>query len=319
LINQISAIGTRPLMQAILLPPTAATCAAEAGYEMGTDGTNGTCTAYATNGIMRNVAFPLRDDLTCVRNQGRRGTCTAFGATAAIETGVHVMNGNKTNESEQHAYWHGETLVDPDPYTYGVNTADFLQDLASSGYKVPKEKIWNYNPSLSLGVPSGVLYPDSCVGYAGEECSDFAFQSVLDFDGTSYSYPDPMPNAGAFGVATAAEIGTDAVALDFAKILLAAEIPLVAAIDVTPSFKSPNADGYVTYVANETSLGGHAVHVAGWVDNAALPAGAPAGSGGGYFVVKNSWGEGPGDCGYDYVPLNYFVDHGRSLTTVSVF
>lgn len=74
----------------IILPPTQATCEAENGYEDGTDQDAGSCAGYAISGIMRNVSFPLRDDLTCVKNQGRRGTCVAFGSTAAIETGVHL-------------------------------------------------------------------------------------------------------------------------------------------------------------------------------------------------------------------------------------
>jgi C1A family cysteine protease len=96
------------------------------------------------------------------------------------------------------------------------------------------------------------------------------------------------------------------------------EIGLVVAVDVTASFRAPNADGYVTYTPNEGVLGGHAMHVAGWVPNADLPALAPTGSGGGYFVLKNSWGEPAGDCGYYYVPYDYLLDYGRSLTTVEV-
>ena len=305
----------------VLVPPSAATCQAEAGYEDGTDGATGSCAGYATNGIMRNIAFPLRDDLTCMRDQGRRGTCTAFATTAAVETAVHVMNGNKVNLSEQHAYWYGETTVEPATrYTYGLNAADYVQALADNAYELRREKIWNYNPSRSMGAKVGNLYPTSCVGYSGEECSDYAFQSdeIPVFGG--FLYPDPMPNAGAFYVEDAVEIGTDALGLSIAKAVLDAQIPLVAAIDVPSSFRAPTADGYVTYVANQCPppCGGHAVHVAGWVDNAALPAAAPRGSGGGYFVLKNSWGEGPGDCGYYYVPYDFLLNYGRSLTTLSV-
>jgi hypothetical protein len=310
--------GWHPIL--INLPPSAATCQAELGYENGTDATASTCASYATNGIMRNIAFPLRDDLTCMRNQGRRGTCVAFGATAAMETGVHVLNGNKVNLSEQHAYWYGETTVGfSGRYTYGLNTADYLAAVASDGYQVPKEKIWNYNPSTSMQALSGNVYPDSCVGYTGEECSDYAFQSVeVPWFGGTFLYPNPMPNAGAFAIDAAVALGTDAVGLNLAKSLLDWEVPLVVAIDVTANFLAPNADGYVTYAPGEASVGGHALHIAGWVPNAELPAGAPAGSGGGYFVAKNSWGGGPGDCGYYYVPADFIEEYGRSLTSVTV-
>lgn len=298
-------------------PPSAAACALEKGFEDGTDGVNGTCTSYAPNGIMRSIDFPLKNDLTCVRDQGRRGTCVAFGAAAAIESAVHVSNGNKVNLSEQHAYWYGETGVGFNGrYTYGLNTADYLQELDASDYQLPREKIWNYNPSWQRDDQSGNVYPDSCDGYSGEECTDYAFQSDEVFSGGVYSHPNPMPNAAAFGLSEATEIGTSAGNLDFGKLVLEYDIPLVVAVDVTNSFIRPDADGYITYVAGEASRGGHALEVVGWVENADLPAAAPDGSGGGYFVLKNSWGEDAGDCGYFYAPFDYLLEYGRSLTAV---
>ena len=308
-------------------PPTQATCEAEIGYEDGTDQDFGTCGSYATNGIMRNIAFPLRDDLTCVRNQGCRGTCVAFGSTAAIETGVHVMNGNKVTLSEQHAYWYGETTVGFDGrYTYGLNTFDFLENLENTGYELPEEKIWDYNPSSRI-VPkiwNEDTYPNSCDEYSGGECTDFAFQGdEIEVDNgfggvVAYIHPNPTPNAGSFGVNQAIEIGTSANDLTYAQVLLHAEVPLVVSIDVTPNFNNPDANGYVTYNPVEPVLGGHAMHVAGWVCNADLPAGAPPGSGGGYFVLKNSWGDFVSDCGYYYVPYNFLLIHGRSLISVVI-
>ncbi len=303
----------------VTVPPSAAACALEKGYEMGTDGVNGTCGSYAANGIMRTVDFPLKNDLTCVRDQGRRGTCVAFGSTAAIESAVHVFNGNKVNLSEQHAYWYGETTVGfSGRYTDGLNTVDFLQELDSSGYELPREKIWNYNPSLLRSAQAGNVYPNSCVGYSGEECSDYAFQSDEIAVGAVFTHPNPMPNAAAFGLSEATEIGTSAGNLDFGKLLLDYDIPLVVAVDVTNRFVSPSADGYVTYVPGESSLGGHAMEVVGWVENTDLPAAAPDGSGGGYFVLKNSWGEDAGDCGYYYAPFDYLLEYGRSLTAVTL-
>ncbi len=318
LLYEISVLGTYYPF-GIQLPPSQATCEAENGFEDGTDGAAGTCGSYAPNGLMRNVDFPLRDDLTCVRSQGRRGTCVAFGTTAAVETAVHVTNGNKVNLSEQHAYWYGEIGVGfSGRYSYGLNTLDYVLDVESSGYELKKERVWNYNPSLSMGAQSGNTYPNSCVGYFGEECTDYAFQSVENQILGFFVHPDPNPNAGAFSITQAVEIGTDTAGLDFAQWVLDAEIGLVVAVDVTASFRAPNADGYVTYTPNEAVLGGHAMHVAGWVPNADLPALAPTGSGGGYYVLKNSWGEAAGDCGYYYVPYDYLLDYGRSLTTVEV-
>jgi C1A family cysteine protease len=81
---------------------------------------------------------------------------------------------------------------------------------------------------------------------------------------------------------------------------------------VTEEFTGPT-NGYVPYNSADptTSLGGHAVHLVGYIDNSALAANpatasAPPGAGGGYFLVKNSWGTCAGDVGYYYVPVTYF-------------
>ncbi len=90
------------------------------------------------------------------------------------------MNGNKVNLSEQHAYWYGETTVGVNGrYIYGLNTSDYLEELESSGYQLPREKIWNYNPSWNIGGfdANTNTYPNSCAGYFGEKCTDFAFQA----------------------------------------------------------------------------------------------------------------------------------------------
>lgn len=307
-------------------PPTAADCTAEAGYRMGLDGISGTCSTYGVVGIMRNVDFALRDHLTCVRDQGFRGTCYAFAVAGAIETAVHVQNGNKINLSEQHLVWKGETTTDwANRYAEGVSTSDLLSDMMKSGYQVPKEKMWPYNPSRSRtfkdGKPikDGKAYPFSCVDYPWT-CTDFAFQGEERVD-PSYTYPDPIPNAGAFGVSNATQLTLDGSGLALAKMLLEKNRPLVAWFVATPNFMAPGASGYVAYDAHEdvSDSGSHATLVAGWIDNENLPSGAPLGSGGGYFVLKNSWGEFVGDCGYFYVPFDFLLTYGVSLTAVEVF
>ena len=47
------------------------------------------------------------------------------------------------------------------------------------------------------------------------------------------------------------------------------------------------------------------MHVVGYVQNRDLPQGIPVADGGGYFVVKNSWGRNYGDGGFSYVPYTY--------------
>jgi C1A family cysteine protease len=77
---------------------------------------------------------------------------------------------------------------------------------------------------------------------------------------------------------------------------------VLASIGVPPSFRSPDANGYVQYVAGQVASGNHLVLLVGFVSNADLPAGAPTDPGGeGFFIAKNSWGVGYGDCGFAYL------------------
>lgn len=51
--------------------------------------------------------------------------------------------------------------------------------------------------------------------------------------------------------------------------------------------------------------GGHAISISGYGINKKIP-------GGGYFIVKNSWGPKCGDKGYQYMPFNYCTRRGSS-------
>lgn len=51
--------------------------------------------------------------------------------------------------------------------------------------------------------------------------------------------------------------------------------------------------------------GGHAISISGYRIDKAVP-------GGGYFIVKNSWGSDCGDKGYQYLPFNHCIRRGSS-------
>lgn len=49
--------------------------------------------------------------------------------------------------------------------------------------------------------------------------------------------------------------------------------------------------------------GGHAINISGYGLDSSIP-------GGGYFIIKNSWGSKCGDEGYQYMPFNYCMNGG---------
>ncbi len=72
--------------------------------------------------------------------------------------------------------------------------------------------------------------------------------------------------------------------------------PVVINLDVNSSFMQPKEGGIVT--PGGRSQGGHAIAVTGIVIDSRV-------GGGGYFVIKNSWGASWGDHGYGYLPFTY--------------
>ena len=87
-----------------------------------------------------------------------------------------------------------------------------------------------------------------------------------------------------------------------------------------------NFDGFISYTAGaeDDGIGSHVVHIIGYVSNediAANPntASATPGSGGGYFIIKNSWGAAYGDAGYSYMPVQYLKEHATEVIVVSSF
>lgn len=71
--------------------------------------------------------------------------------------------------------------------------------------------------------------------------------------------------------------------------------PVYLGITVTNSMA--NCDSTLSVTSYATN-GGHALAIVGYKDDEGI-------KGGGYFIVKNSWGSDCGDRGYQYVPYNY--------------
>jgi hypothetical protein len=307
-----------------LFPPSGypSSCAAEEGVPASLpDQTGGNCSP--TN-LFAKTHFPLKWRSTCVKNQGNRGSCVAFGITAAVEAAVALKHNRWVNLSEQKVYY-DHTV--PRSCGDGLHTSAVMTNLVSSQFKYPWEFQWDYNPTYSRPYDA-CPYINSCVSYGGEHCSntshqgdkvcvDILFFRFCGWDGSA-------PGSSGFRLAQTVHLFSlfgKSTGTALARMFLAAGIPIVYSFDVVTSFDNKAnsvTDGIVTSVNNEKSRGGHAVALMGFIDNSKLPAGTPAGAGGGYFVMKNSWGKCAGDGGYLYIPYDWAMKHGGSMSTASV-
>jgi len=125
-------------------------CATETGYE--TAGENSEDSArcdiseYSSKGLMANFDFSLKDSLTCVKDQGARGTCTLQAIMAGMESWILRQGGNRENISEQMTYTRGKITYDwEDRYEDGIGLGSSLLSMKDGAYLVQYENIWNYN------------------------------------------------------------------------------------------------------------------------------------------------------------------------------
>jgi C1A family cysteine protease len=112
------------------------------------------------------------------------------------------------------------------------------------------------------------------------------------------------------------DIGNPDQSMDRARRLLRAGVPIVMTFGVQPSLLS-NKIGYVPSPSEaERYVGGQAALISGFVPNHLRPPGAPEATGGGYFIMKNSWGRCAGDAGYYYLPADWVRANAFNLTAV---
>lgn len=176
-----------------------------------------------------------------------------------------------------------------------------------------------YNLCKSLVCEADVSnhrYIDSCLNY-NDTCSDSTHQSNLvcmdkgDMRSCAYSVPDKNPNNYGYRITSSAQLwDINDIELSFLKVIFALKIgnPVVIGHPVTTAFgEAGEKNGFMDYNATDTSRGGHALHALGYISNKNLSnilPNAPLGSGGGYLIVKNSWGNCWGDGGYVYIPYD---------------
>jgi hypothetical protein len=313
-------------------PGFPATCAEEEGAGIGSDIAGAAvCDTPAANGLIANRVWPLKFRTTCVRQQGMRGSCWAFSTTAATEVEIAKKHGRWLNFSEQHLVYMTKWVWYPS--VYGDGGGPPLAKILETGHTLPFEGEWNYNQSNSrTSNDTTQRYSNSCVGYGGPQsayCSDTNHQAQIVCSAQlRWMYCAAVaPPVVASGFAPTRwsyiwdlEDNERALANLFWAVAIFRK-PVLLAFPVTPTFDDPDANGYADFVgahcaANEDGTctpeagcecdrGGHLALITGLIDNEDLPPGAPAGDGGGYFIVKNSWGHCYGDTGYVYLPYTW--------------
>jgi C1A family cysteine protease len=296
-------------------------------------------TTPSSTGLVANFNFPAKNMLTCIRNQGQRGTCHIFAAVSAIEELIARDTGVFANLSEQDFMENSKAVWASDYYNDGGDGGSDLLTAQSVGYKFAFENTWDYNPAPGQASPPAYEYVHTCDVYPSNEagCSATApeatqyctlrstFAGVVPACGLLpfvNAHPSPYSSAG---VTWTWYPNDKDRSVDYIFLALGFNNAVILGFNATNNFAN-TTNGFISYTAGveDDSLGGHAVHIVGYVSNddiAANPntASAPPASGGGYFIIKNSWGAAYGDAGYSYMPVDYLKANATDVAVVSSF
>lgn len=299
------------------------------------------CYDRSPDGLWAIADWTLKGKSTCVKDQGEtRGTGVAFAISAAVEAAVRREHDRCVDLSEQHLHYQQKNHWFPIPPNFGddLNSPTSVLGMMVGDYEFRMEDQWNYNlspqrtevtyKSKEAGIYKG--YKNSCVGYGDTPCSDTNHQgSLLCVKGSKecgYA-AQILPNKGAIKVLAYNNffnVNLPGPTAERAPMFLAMGMPVVASFQVTQSFLDAADDGWVRppsgskgKKASDELRGWHVAMIEGYVPNRALPKGTAGGAGGGYYVMKNSWGPCVGDGGYWYVPAKWLADHALSMAAIT--
>ena len=198
----------------------------------------------------------LMDGLFPVRDQGSRGTCVAFSSAGLRE----YLDGCSVELSEQFLYWVCKQM-DGYPDEPGTLIRTAMSALGTKG--VCPEEVWPYKCEPEPGNEGQGPPPDS----AEPSALDFRMPYTRSVAPNSINhYKQVLSGVDDFG-----------------------SMPVVIASLVFNSWfrsRATHQTGKITMpLPGEQPLpGGHAMLVVGYQDDTSVP-------GGGYFIVRNSWGD----------------------------
>lgn len=284
--------------------------------------------ACSPSGLAKTHWFPLRSFVSPVKDQGRRATCWAFSAVAAIESRERVQNDAVVDLSEQFFInqvkhqWMRSDYVDTGFAAAALNAA------VDRDAPLLLEHEWEYNPAFGRPdnafdkgvVGTAASYTDACANYA-LTCSETAHQSehyCITYEGRYYCGYSVMTGVGAPMRASRARLlwkSGQTFELNTYRALLASGVSIIASFPIYDGFRTVGSDGKLTDYEKNNDGGGHLVQVVGFISNEDMTFGPLTSNvgGGGYFVIRNSWGCRSADAGYYYIPADYVRDRFSTL------
>merc|ERR1711991_391595 len=186
-----------------------------------------------------------------VENQEQCGSCWAFGTTEALSSRTCIAKGEKS-ATELSAQWLVSCDVEGNE---GCNGG--IPHLAWDYFEAHGVPTWECDPYVSGG-------GDSRTGDCPSQCKDNLFKAKLL---STHGYHSPSS----------------------IKAAIYADGPVTGTMEVYSDFMNYKSGVY----SHKTGslLGGHAIFIEGWNDDAPVP----------YFIVKNRWGPTWGLSGYFWI------------------
>ncbi|MDY6984899.1 MAG: C1 family peptidase [Candidatus Thermoplasmatota archaeon] len=213
--------------------------------------------------------------LNPIRDQGQRGTCASFSGTAFLESEL-----SERDLSEQY-FFYACKQRDGSPYSDGTTMTAVRDAIKYDG--ACYEETWPYNP-----YPTDDPAQGPAPAGAAAEAKNFVY-----------------PNVQYWGYFFSPSIEALKSKLDNGH-MISFGVPVYDSWYSSPETKRT---GVITMpLSNDQTVGGHAMDIVGYVDNANY-------AGGGYFLIRNSWGTDwayesvTGYPGYGIMPYAYITNY----------
>jgi hypothetical protein len=219
----------------------------------------------------------LRAELGPIRFQGKRGTCVAHTVCALVEC-LLKRDGRATDLTEQYVYWNAKSH-DGRPNEIGTKIVVAMERQVADG--ACSEEVWPYVPDVIPGNESHAPPPATAA-------ADSVANRLAAYEGLK------RHDAGAIRAA-----------LDAGR-------PIALSVPVFPNWKGNRMlklSGFIPMpLPGNTNDGGHAMCAVGYGYDSEF-------TGGGYLVLRNSWGSqfapsSPVAPGHALLPFAYWEDYG---------